>query len=233
MLTKPFWKQQRIILFDNYFTSISLLERLKNEQTFACGTIRNNRKGMSQNHKKDLDIKRGDFDHRFSTSGIVIFKWKDNKVVYLASNYHGNETTTIQRTSKDGSKSNVMCPILVKDYNSFMGGVDHADRLQVLYCVDRKSKKWWLRIFWGLLDIVFVNAYVVYCQIFGQMDVLEVRRSIALGLMSECVPTSKRSMCIRTPPTTPNNRKKKKMSIVLIDWIIGMILQNNILYYVL
>ncbi|XP_025196148.1 piggyBac transposable element-derived protein 3-like [Melanaphis sacchari] len=215
MLTKPFWKQQRIIIFDNYFTSITLLERLKNEQTLACGTIRNNRKGMPQNLKKDSDIKRGDFDHRFSTSGIVIFKWKDNKVVYLASNYHGNETTTVQRTSKDGSKSNVTCPTLVKDYNAFMGGVDHADRLRALYCVDRKSKKWWLRIFWGLLDIVFVNAYVVYCQIFGQMDVLEVRRSIALGLMSECDPTSKRSICLkRTPPNTPSNRRKKAMSIV-------------------
>lgn len=214
-LTKPFWKQQRIILFDNYFTSITLLERLKNEQTLACGTIRNNRKGMPQNLKKDSDIKRGDFDHRFSTSGIVIFKWKDNKAVYLASNYHGNETTTVQRTSKNGSKSDVTCPTLVKDYNAFMGGVDHADRLRALYCVDRKSKKWWLRIFWGLLDIVFVNAYVVYCQIFGQMDVLEVRRSIALGLMSECDPASKRSICIkRTPPTTPNNRRKKAMSIV-------------------
>ncbi|CAI6369783.1 unnamed protein product [Macrosiphum euphorbiae] len=215
MLTKPFWKQQRIIMFDNYFTSITLLERLKNEQTLACGTIRNNRKGMPQNLKKDSDIKRGDFDHRFSTSGIVIFKWKDNKVVYLASNYHGNETTTVQRTSKDGSKSNVTCPTLVKDYNAFMGGVDHADRLRALYCVDRKSKKWWLRIFWGLLDIVFVNAHVVYCQIFGQTDVLEVRRSIALGLMAECDPTSKRSICIkRTPPTAPNNRRKKAMSIV-------------------
>lgn len=221
MLTKPLWKQHRIILFDNYFTSISLLERLKNEQTLAFGTIRNNRKRMPQNHKKDLDIKRGDFDHRFSTSGIVIFNWKDNKVVYLASNYHGNETTTVQRTSKDGSKSNVTCPILVKDYNSFMGRVDHADRLQVLYCVDRKSKKWWLRIYWGLLDIVFVNAYVVYCQIFGQMVVLEIRRSIALGLMSECDPTSKRSICIRTPPTTSNNRRKTVMSIVKDVRLIG------------
>jgi len=96
-----------------------------------------------------------------------------------------------------------------------MGGVDHADLLRALYYVDRKSKKWWLRIFWGLLGIVFVNAYVVYCQIFGKMDVLEVRRSIALGLMSKCDPTSKRSICIkRTPPTTPNNRRKKAMSIV-------------------
>lgn len=70
-------------------------------------------------------------------------------------------------------------------------------------------------MFWGLLDIVFVNAYVVCCELFGQIDVLEVRRSIALGLMSECGPASKRSICIkRTPPSTPSNRRKKALSIV-------------------
>lgn len=115
------------------------MERLKNEQTLACGTIRNNRKGMPENRKKDSDIERGDFDHRFSASEIGIFKWKDNKSVYLASNYHGNETTTVQRTSKNGPKSDVTCPTLVKDCNAFVGGVDHGDRLRALYCVDRKS----------------------------------------------------------------------------------------------
>lgn len=168
---------------------------------------------MPQNLKNDSDIKRGAFDHRFSTSGIAIFKWKDNKVLYLASNYHGNETMTVKRTSKDGSKSNVTCPTLVKDYNAFIRGVDHADQLRASYCVDRRSKKWWLRIFWSLLDLVFVNAYVVYCQIFGiwtNRYIFEIRRSIALGLMSECDSTSKKSICTkRTPPTTLNNRRKK------------------------
>jgi len=77
---------------------------------------------MLQNLKKDSDIKRGDFNHRFCTFGIVIFKWKDNKVVYLASNYHSNETT-LQQTSKDVSKSNVTCPTLVR-----------------LQCVHRRSR---------------------------------------------------------------------------------------------
>lgn len=170
---------------------------------------------MPQNLKKDSDIERGDFDHRFSTSRIGVFKWKDSKVVYLASNFHGNEKTTVQRTSKDGSRSDISCPIVVKDYNSFMGGVDHSDRLRALYNVDRKSKKWWLRIFWGLLDMAFVNAYVVYCEVFGNTDVLEFRRSVALGLMAECDPVSKKTPCIkRTPPKTPTNRRKKTFSII-------------------
>ncbi|XP_016659397.1 piggyBac transposable element-derived protein 3-like [Acyrthosiphon pisum] len=84
-LTKPFWNESRIVFFDNYFTTFSLLEKLRTQQTLACGTIRQNRKGMPQKFKKDSEIPRGEFDYRFSTSGIGIFKWKDNKVVHIAS----------------------------------------------------------------------------------------------------------------------------------------------------
>jgi len=78
-LTKPFWNESRLVFFDNYFTTISLLENLRTQQTLACGTIRQNRKGMKQNFKKDSEIPRGEFDYRFSTSGIGIFKWKDKQ----------------------------------------------------------------------------------------------------------------------------------------------------------
>lgn len=65
-----------------------------------------------------------------------------------------------------------------------MGGVDYTDRLRTLYNIDRKSKRWWLRIFWGLLDIIFVNKYVISCDIFDKTDVFEFHRSIALGFGS-------------------------------------------------
>lgn len=48
---------------------------------------------MPQNLKKDSEIPLGEFDYKFSTSGIGIFKWKDSKVVHIALNYHGNENT--------------------------------------------------------------------------------------------------------------------------------------------
>ena len=54
------------------------------------------------------------------------------------------------------------CSTAVADYNKNMGGVDKADMLRTLYAVNRKSVKWWHRIFWGLLDIAFVNSYMVY-----------------------------------------------------------------------
>jgi len=114
---------------------------------------------------------------------------------------------------KDGSRMSISCPNPIKDYNKYMGGVDHADRLRALYNVDRKSKKWWLRIFWGLLDITFVNAYVIYCQMFEKTDVFDFRRSVALGLMTARNTPSRKSISLkRSAPQTPSNRRKKTLS---------------------
>jgi len=77
---------------------------------------------------------------------------------------------------KDSSKLTTKCLLVVKDYNYFMWGVNLADRYRSLNNVDRKSSKWWMRIFWRLLDITFVNAFVIYCETFGEIYVLEVRR---------------------------------------------------------
>lgn len=129
---------------------------------------------------------------RVSCSGISFYKWMDNKAICLASNYHGGESTTVARRDRNANLKNVNCPTVVKDYNSFMGGVDHADQLRSAYGLDRKSKKWWHRIFWGLLEMAFINSYVVYCQSTEKIKLLQFRRSVALGLMTQKNPTTNR-----------------------------------------
>lgn len=64
-LTKPHWGKNKIVYFDNFFTSIPLLERLRVEKTLACGTIRSNRKDFPKNLTPDKSLKRGDFDYRY------------------------------------------------------------------------------------------------------------------------------------------------------------------------
>lgn len=80
-----------------------------------------------------------------------------------------------------------------------MGGVDHADRLRALYDIDRKSRKWWHRLFFGLIDIMFVNSYVVYCTLFEKIPVLEYGRcercEVCSNKGNESRPHSKCSYC--------------------------------------
>lgn len=43
-----------------------------------------------------------------------------------------------------------------------MGGVDHFDQFNSTCSVSRKSKKWWLRLFYFMIDAALVNSYILY-----------------------------------------------------------------------
>ena len=51
-----------------------------------------------------------------------------------------------------------------KDYNNNMGAIDKNDQLKKTYSIDRKSKRWWMRSFFHLLDICRLNAFIMYQQ---------------------------------------------------------------------
>lgn len=86
-----------------------MLEKLKTENTLACGTIRSDRKGLPNNRTDAKLLKRDDYDYRF----IGVWKWQ---TVVAASNSHGSEETSVKRTQKDGSKLLVPAPVAVQDF---------------------------------------------------------------------------------------------------------------------
>jgi hypothetical protein len=46
-------------------------------------------------------------------------------------------------------------------FNKYMNGVDRSDQLQNSYNTYLKSFKWWVRLFYFLLDIAIVNSYLI------------------------------------------------------------------------
>lgn len=80
----------------------------------------------------------------------------------LLSNCHKDEIGTAERTMKDGTKKTVDCPEAFNFYNANMGGVDKADQYSTIYDVNRKSKKWWKRVFQRLLLIAVSNGWILY-----------------------------------------------------------------------
>lgn len=214
-LTERYWGHNRKIYFDNYFTTVGLLEKLKNQKTLACGTIQRDRLGLPKDLIVDKSLKRGDVDYRVSGMNLTFFKWNDNKVVHFLSNFHGTEMTTVQRLQKDGTRKTFNCPTIVPDYNQFMGGVDKADRLRQAYCTDRRSKKWWHRLFFGILDIAFVNAYTIYKKLHPEEKVtlLEFRRGVSLGLLAKSSTASKKTRFspASSPRSSPRSTPKSRI----------------------
>ena len=53
-------------------------------------------------------------------------------------------------------------PNTVNIYSRLMKGVDLSNQLISYYELNRKTIKWWKRIFFHLLDIAIVNSFIIY-----------------------------------------------------------------------
>lgn len=51
---------------------------------------------------------------------------------------------------------------MLRDYTTYMRGVDVADQLKAPYSSHPRSHKWWHRMFWFLIDMTKVNMYIMY-----------------------------------------------------------------------
>ena len=163
-LTKDLERSFCTVYFDNFFNSPKLIEKLFQKSIYGIGAILANRKQMPK-MIDDKQMKRGDCEFLFSGNTMAC-KWMDNQsVLLLSSILEGmNGILSVQRTEKGSkTKSLVPCPKVVKLYNSRMGGVDFMDQRTAAYRMDRRSSvRFYLCIFFDLMNIACVNSYLIY-----------------------------------------------------------------------
>ena len=70
--------------------------------------------------------------------------------------------TPVARQLPEGVLRYQSVPPILPAYNKFMGGVDRTDQHRRTYRFDRKSKRYWLRIFFQFFDYAINNAYLLY-----------------------------------------------------------------------
>ena len=71
-------------------------------------------------------------------------------------------------------------PVVI--YNQFMNGVDLADQYTKYYSFVRKSKKWWKKVCFWLLEVATVNSYILYKSTHKTSTYLQYRRAIIESL---------------------------------------------------
>ena len=111
------------LFFDDYFSSVPLMELLQVKHIVACATIRSTRKDVPL-IVVDNSLKRGDFDYGSAPDGISVYKWRDNRSVHFILNCHNPTVTIVEKKQKNGSKLVVACPEVVKHCNENIGDVD-------------------------------------------------------------------------------------------------------------
>ena len=165
-LSDPLMDKGYHLYYDNYFSSVDLAETLLKRKTYSIATTRTNRKRWPAQLKDtktlNRNLSRGQHKSSLASDMVECLVWKDNKIVSVINTISSpDSTTTVKRTSKDGTQAQIACPESIKLYNKYMGGVDLADARRKIYSCSRRSKKWWHRLFYYLLDVSVVNSFIV------------------------------------------------------------------------
>jgi hypothetical protein len=150
------------VFADNFFSSFDLVEDLNQADTYYCGTVRINRKGLPQQIQK-VSLQKNESVKWSSTrnTAIMVSRWKDKRDVFMiSSNNDGSDTHKPRSNFRQNEVISI--PTVITEYNKFMGGVDHFDQFRSYYNVGRSGRRWWKYLFWGLLNISIVNAYILW-----------------------------------------------------------------------
>lgn len=203
-LTSTIRNNDVAVIFDRFFTSVSLLKNI----TFpAFGTYMKNRK-ETPNFVGRMD--RGHSQFQVSADGLSAARWMDSKEVLSMSNCHMPHLDQVQRKQKDGTRSTVDCPLLIRDYNRMMGGVDLADQKTAVYDMNRKSKKWWRKVFFKILMLCVVNSWILYMEHHHRkMPLIQFIVPLAEALIEEGM--KHKGLKTRRTGGRPSKRAKKEI----------------------
>lgn len=129
------------------------------------------------------------------------------------------EKTIIRFDKKSERSVKINCPSIIKDYNRHMGGVDFLDSLIGRYKIKIRTKKWYmLRIWYHMIDITIVNAWLLYRRLENEngrlpkLTLFYFPAEVAYELTTS-VPTLKRG---RSSNTEKEQMPKKPKSHTLV-----------------
>ena len=95
---------------------------------------------------------------------VIIGQWNDNKVVNFVSTLNDGGLGTIRRRVHS-EKKEFPCPIPLIHYQKHMFAVDKGDQMrmhQAGFCNEAHFKKWYKRIFLGVLDCGLLNGLIAW-----------------------------------------------------------------------
>lgn len=152
-LSEPIHNTNRNITFDNWFTSIELVDQLKKRGLTCVGTLKKNKREIPKEFQPSKTRDVGTTLYGF-TNQITMLSHvpKKRKAVLLVSSMH-HSIETDETTGK---------PEIIAYYNSTKGGVDDIDKKCSIYTSSRRTRRWPMVIFYRMLDISLVNSHILY-----------------------------------------------------------------------
>uniref|UniRef100_A0A3P9KCK2 PiggyBac transposable element-derived protein domain-containing protein n=1 Tax=Oryzias latipes TaxID=8090 RepID=A0A3P9KCK2_ORYLA len=191
-LMEPFLDKGRNVTTDNFFTSVSLARQLLSRKTTLLGTVNKIRRELPESVRCIWVL----------CSTLTVYAPKRKKTVCILSSMHSVVETEDTKKKK---------PNTVTDYNSMKCGVDVMDQMVREYSVRSGTRRWPVGVFYNMIDIAALNAYVLYQACTG---VKERRVDFLVELASELAQAhmgaekSKKDNHLRQQPPTPGKGKR-------------------------
>lgn len=209
-LIEPFVNKGRNVTTDNFFTSVSLANNLLSKRTTLVGTVNKGRrdippyvKNLRLNLYETKVLKTDD-----EQCSLTIYQAKRSKNVLILSTLHDS----IQVDESSAKKK----PVSVTFYNSTKYGVDVVDQMARKYSVKAASRRWPVQVFYNILDLAAINAWVLYQEVTNKPV---CRRNFILQLALELSNISDESDAsapiqppIPTESSTVGTRKRRHCS---------------------
>ena len=173
-LVEPYLFQGYFVFCDNYYSSPDLFEELLSTGVCTTGTFRLTWQNIPTEMaalKEALNpkaVERGT-GYYLRSGKFVYMCWKDSRVVLVMSTaYPGHASekhasrTVVNLSTGIAECVEIQHPLVVEKYNQFMGGVDKSDQFLAYHNILRKTVRYWKTLFYHLVDIAVVNAFIIY-----------------------------------------------------------------------
>ncbi|XP_055336857.1 piggyBac transposable element-derived protein 1-like [Paramacrobiotus metropolitanus] len=167
----------RNVTTDNFFTDLELgLELLKRNITLV-GTMRKNKPDIPAAFLPSRE--RAEFSSLFGftkEAALVSYVPKIGKAVILLSTHHRDAAVETTSDKK---------PVIITTYNETKAGVDSLDQMVTMYSVKRRTRRWQVILFYDMVDISALNAFVVWIELNPAWSRAKHRRRLFLESLAE------------------------------------------------
>ena len=147
------------VYMDRYYTTAALFHELFAQKTIAVGTCMANRKGLPK-HLMNQKLRKGKVLAR-RQGPVMVLKWFDKREVVMLSTKHTSAMEKVKMKMFRGSCYKQK-PIAVIEYNKYMSGVDMIGQMIQYYKFNRRTVKWWRKLFFHLVSLALINAQKLY-----------------------------------------------------------------------
>ena len=87
---------------------------------------------------------------------LSCFRWRDKKDVLMINSVYPHSMDMTD------SRKPVLKPSSIINYNMNMGAVDHSDKVTKPFVTERKTVKWYKKVYFHLVDLAVYNSYIVW-----------------------------------------------------------------------